>query len=790
MNTATSDTIEVASPSQEPKPYSIKRHGTSLSSCESEPVHSPGCIQAHGALLVVRLCDFTILQASENCAAHFGAGPAALFGQSVKSLIGIDNQVRLHQMTDDNAIERNVMFAFTLFAQGELPPLDVCAHTVDGLLVLEFEPVDHSPGRPDAASKDYFPLVRTAVSRLHNAVGLQEFSHRIATEVRDITGLDRVIIYRFHPDQHGEVIAESKADGLASFLGLHYPEADIPRQARELYKRLWIRPVPDVSGQLAELVPLANPDTGQPLDMTHCLLRGVSVMYSEYLENMGVAATLTMPLRINGELWGMIAGHHTVPICFPHQLRSACELLAQVASLQLKSVEQVEQLAYQIRIENTHQRLVARAAQEGDLLALSDNEPSLLDAMDAAGAALLHMHRWRCAGRTPNTTQLDALAAWLFQRKEFESGARPVYATDMLSRDYPGGHEMIEFASGLIAVQISRLHSDLIIWFRPETIQTVQWAGNPQDKPMIPGPNGMRLTPRRSFELFVESVRARSLPWTAMEVDAALRLRMLIMELVTLAIERLAKLNGELVASNEELDAFAFVASHDLKEPLRGIHRYAHQIMESGELKNPENGQRLDSLMRLTLRMDKLLDSLLHYSRVGRTHLDLASVNLNQVVAEAIEMVGIRSNDNSCSIVIARPLPMVECDLIRAREIFSNLISNAQKYNRHQQPRIEIGYLTSEESRHLTSAPLMAKDQTIYFVRDDGIGIAPEHVAQIFRMFKRLHGREEFGGGVGAGLCVVKKVVSRHGGCVWFDSTPAVGSTFYFTLSSASGTTG
>ncbi len=760
-------------------PYSIKRYGTTITNCDSEPVQTPGCIQAHGALLVVRLGDLTILQASENTAQHLGEPPERLLDQPVALVVGEANAVLLHEVLEREPAEGNALYVFTLPAREGTIALDVCVHTIEGVAVLEFE----ATGRAGShAGGDYFLLVKAAVRRLQAASTLREFCRRVSEEVRNITGLDRVMVYRFHADNHGEVFAESKRDDLSPWLGLHYPEADIPKPAREIYKRIWIRPVPDAAGSLAEMVPLANPDTGRPLNMTYCALRGASVMYTEYLANMGVAASLTMGILIDGELWGLIACHHLEPTRFPHQVRSACELLAQVASLQLKSAEQNEQLAYRLKLESIHQQLVAKAAQEGDLMALSDREPSLLDAMDADGAALYHLDRWWCAGRTPNVAQLDALAEWLQQRPEFDSDSRPVFVTDTLSREYPAGAEFAGVASGVLAVRISRLRRNLIIWFRPETIQTVNWAGNPNDKPLVPGPQGSRLTPRASFELYVESVRERSLPWSAMEIDAALRLRLLVMELVISRAERLAELNEDLTSSNEELDAFAYVASHDLKEPLRGIHRYAHQLLEGAQALDADNRQRVESLMRLTLRMDSLLDSLLHFSRVGRTNLEFVSVDLNEVLEEALEMIGVRRTEKTCTIELPRPLPTIQCDPVRVREIFSNLISNALKYNRQGCPSVEVGYLAPDEPGARPNAPAEADGQVIYYVRDDGIGIEPRHFEQIFRMFKRLHGRDEFGGGVGAGLTVVKKVVQRHGGCIWLDSTLGAGSTFYFTL--------
>jgi two-component system, chemotaxis family, sensor kinase Cph1 len=277
-------------------------------------------------------------------------------------------------------------------------------------------------------------------------------------------------------------------------------------------------------------------------------------------------------------------------------------------------------------------------------------------------------------------------------------------------------------------------------------------------------------------------VRERSLPWSALEVESALRLRQLVMELVISQTVKLAEQNINLTASNEELDAFAYVASHDLKEPLRGIHRYAYQLLENAQTLTAEDRQRLNSLMRLTLRMDSLLNSLLHFSRVGRTNLEFESVNLNELVEDALEMIGVRKDDNTCRISIPRPLPTIECNPVRVREIFSNLVSNAIKYNVHDQPLVELIYIAPDEEIARQHAPKETAGQIIYGVRDDGIGIEQRHFDQVFRMFKRLHGRDEFGGGMGAGLTVVQKVVQRHGGAIWLESTPGQGSCFYFTL--------
>jgi two-component system, chemotaxis family, sensor kinase Cph1 len=781
------------------QPYSILRDGINIINCDDEPVRTPGCIQAHGALLVLRLADLSILQASENTQAVLGQAAGQLLGHGVAVVVKADGEARLRSILMTEPTDRNPIYAFTLPASAQVAAMDVTVHTVDGVVLLEFEATGRSQSAPDPIAPgprnlpDYYAIIKKTVARLQTMDTMQTFCQALADETRMLSGMDRVMIYKFHADHHGEVFAESINGDLPPWLGLHYPAEDIPQPARDIFARTWIRPVPDINGKLAEMLPLVNPDTGKPVEMTYCALRGVSVMYTEYLQNMGVSAGLTMSLRRNNELWGLIACHHySGPHHVPYELRAACEFLAQVGSLQHQAVEDRENAAYRLRLEDVNQQLLTVAAQEGGLASMTDGTPSMLGAMHAGGAALYHRDRWWRVGKTPDEAQLEALGQWLVTRmgERIDGGpltsplTSPVFATQALSRDYPPGAAFADVASGLLAAPLSRTGQNLMMWFRPEVKKTVNWGGNPHDKPQVAGPHGLRLTPRRSFELFSESVHQQSLPWLQVEIDAAARLRALIMELIIVRAERLAGLNADLARSNEELDAFAYVASHDLKEPLRGIHKYAHQLMEAVPA-NDEDKRKLDGLMRLTLRMDSLLESLLHFSRVGREELTLENVDLNEVLQDAIEMVGSRTEDSRTQIAAPRPLPLILCDRVRVREVLVNLLSNALKYNDKAAKHVEVGFIDAHEGSLRQGFPIEAAGHTVYYVRDNGIGIAPRHFDQVFKMFKRLHGREEYGGGTGAGLTIVRKLVERHHGQVWPESTPGEGTTFFFTLSAS-----
>ena len=760
-------------------PYSIKRDGLTLINCDSEPVRTPGCVQSHGVILVLRLVDLSILQASSNAETVLQQSASTLLGKPVSAVIGLEGERQLWVLINKQSIDRNPAYLLTLPANhcGSVA-LDITVHTIDGNVIVELEGTDHTA----VVTLDHYAALKKTVAKLQTAGSLQQFCNTAADEIRELTGLDRVMIHKFHADGHGEVYAESKRNDLSSWVGQHYLAEEVPKPTRDLFKKTWLRPVPDVSDALAELHPLVNPETGIPLDMTYCAIRGVSLMYSEYLRNMNVTAALTMAIRHNDELWGLVTCHHYEGVKhLSYQVRAACELLAQVVSLQHQAAEEKDHFAYRLKLENTHQQLLTVAAKKGSLEAMIDNTPSLLDGIDAGGVALYYYDRWWCVGNTPTESELITLGAWLSQ-SQFAAGSNLVYATDNLIKDYPPASAFTKVASGLLALPLSLNTGHLVVWFRPETLQTIDWRGNPDDKTIATGPYGSRLTPRRSFELFTKSVHQRAIAWKTLEIEAATRLRLLMIELVIDRTEQLTILNNDLKRSNEQLDSFAYVASHDLKEPLRGIHKYAYQLLEDAALGNESHRHKLDGLIRLTLRMDSLLDSLLYFSRISQSDLLIQNIDLNDLLAEAIEMVGSRICSHPPEFVVARLLPVVPCNAVWIRQIFVNLLSNALKYTDQINKRVEIGHINASESHTRPGCPEGSSEHTIFYVADNGIGIQERHFAQVFKLFKRLHGSNEYGGGTGAGLNIVRKLIERHHGKVWIDSILGKGTTFYFTL--------
>ena len=741
-----------------------------LTSCDREPIHVPGRVQPHGVLLVLAEPDLRIMQASTSTAQYLGRAAESLLGQPLAALLGDEYVQYLRNTLDIETIDQNPLYIWTsqLGAGGQ--HFDGLIHRHNGALILELEP-SHTASAPRS---DFYRMVKTVVARLQGAPSFDAFCNTAVAEVRALTGFDRVMIYTFDADGHGSVIAEALAPNVPSFLGLHYPASDIPQQARALYLRNWLRLIPDARYTPADVVPTLTPDTGAPLDLSYATLRSVSPIHLEYMANMGVRASMSISIIDDGALWGLIACHHLSPRYLPYEVRAACEFLGQAFSLQLTAKRDSEDHQYRAQVNTVGLRLIQQIAEVHPLdYALTAGRLSMLDLVDAGGAALCIDGQIVSLGQTPTDDQIRTLIAWLGAQPE-----RGIYSIVSLATACPELANCKDTASGVLAAPISRAQGEYLLWFRPELLQVVNWGGEPT-KAVELHDDGVRLRPRRSFELWQQMVALHARPWKSFEIAAASDLRNAVLSIVLRRVAELAQLNAELEGSNVELDAFAYIASHDLKEPLRGLHNYAHFLIEDyGDKLDSEGQAKLQTLIRLTQRMETLIDTLLHYSRIGRVNLVIQQADLNVVLREVLDRLAMSIEQQQVQLRIPRPLPTIQYDAVSLGEVFYNLILNAIKYNTKPEKWVEIGY--QEVAPH-NSADASGALYTFY-VRDNGIGIQEKHFETIFRIFKRLHARDQFGGGTGAGLTIAKKIVERHGGRIWLESTLTVGTTFFFTI--------
>ncbi len=494
-----------------------------LTNCERELIHLAGSVQPHGALLVLTSPGLRIVQASANSAAVLGTPVAALLERPVAELGG-DLAAWLETLGPGPGDEP-VAGLCRLGAAAAARRFEATAHrlAVAGgeRWIVELEPLDGAPAFDvvDLPAARLGESVVAAVRRVATATTLGTLADTVVAVVRDLTGYDRVMVYRFDPDGHGQVIAEARDPRLEPLLGHHYPASDIPMRARELYLRNRLRVLVDVDYAPAALVPRLDPLAGTELDMSLCHLRSMSPLHLQYLRNMGVTATLVVSLVHDGALWGLIACHHYRPRNLRRPVRAACALLGEVASTRIAAIEHYAHAQVAIQVRRLEQRLVEATSTDGDWrLALLRNPRALLQPLDATGAALCHDGEILTIGEAPSTPELRALLPWLDAQAPAADGAAP-FACSSVARANPAFERLTPVASGVLAVRLSATRPDFLLWFRKEQLLSVTWAGDPT-KPMI-GDDTTQLSPRRSFAAWSEIVRGTARPWTAGEKSMA-----------------------------------------------------------------------------------------------------------------------------------------------------------------------------------------------------------------------------------------------------------------------------
>jgi two-component system, chemotaxis family, sensor kinase Cph1 len=513
-----------------------------LTNCDREPIHIPGSIQPHGAILALEPGTLRVLQGGGDTERLLLRKADDLLGRPASDWLSAEQHQNLVGfIASSNPLTRPAQ-AFMLPHPHGTGVIGGTVHQSGGVLILELEPVLAS------SSADSIALVQSMVRSVQSADGYVAACQAAAEQVRTTAGFDRVMVYRFLSDGAGVVEAEAHRPELAPFLGLRYPASDIPQQARELYFRNWVRVIPDINYTPAPMVPVLNPHTGLPLDMSQCALRSVSPIHLEYLGNMGVRASMSLSLILNGKLWGLIACHHDSPNFVSHQMRIALEIFTQMASFILETKITAEELSAQLKAKSLHDAMIASLSKEEDLTeGFTRNQPLLLDYIPSGGVSIWMDGHIAQLGTTPTAEQTGKLVSWL---NTSVSGG--VYHTDALSHVYPPAIDFKDVASGILALSVSREPRDYVIWFRPEIIQTVTWAGNPR-KSVTQTDHGPRLSPRRSFAAWQEQMRQRSEPWSNVDIQTAQTLRVSLLEVVLLRLDQIAREKEAARARQEEL---------------------------------------------------------------------------------------------------------------------------------------------------------------------------------------------------------------------------------------------
>lgn len=496
-----------------------------LTNCDREPIHIPGSIQPHGCLLVCAPGGGTVLRHSENAAEMLGlSGP--INGASLESLF---DDACVQALRGAEAIAGDVarpalLFDVQVMAKGGF---DISVHRVGASVLIEFEPA--------MKANQPLRLTREMIGRIGDTGDESALMDQAARLVRSALGYDRVMIYRFEQDGSGRVVSEVKRADLESFLGQHFPASDIPQQARALYLSNTIRIISDVDFARVPVVPELD-DGGEPLDLSHAHLRSVSPIHCEYLRNMGVAASMSISVIVDGTLSGLIACHHYSPKILPMAERVAAEIFGDFFSLHLNTLKQKRRLDTATAARASLDRFLRRATHQGGIeTLLKESLSEFAGLVPCDGVGLWLGGRFDAHGITPPLDAIPELA-----RHVAAAADGRVWMSNSLSREVPGAAAYVEQASGALAIPLSQIPNDYMFFFRKELVQTLDWAGNPE-KSYESGPLGDRLTPRKSFAIWKETVRAHSAPWTESEAEIAEEARAATVEIVLRQSEVMAE---------------------------------------------------------------------------------------------------------------------------------------------------------------------------------------------------------------------------------------------------------
>ncbi|QBE65220.1 ATP-binding protein [Pseudoduganella lutea] len=705
---------------EQPGPQTRPATPVGLDNCADEPIHIPGLIQPHGALLAFA-ADGTLRAWSANTAALLGFEPAIGIPYGALPLeSGVTEQLRA-------CLEDGADSPTGIETRGNGHTFDCVVHGNGTHAIAEFE-----LRQVEADALAAFALkAHAAIERLRRQRTIEDLLRHAVEQVRAITGFDRVMAYRFRHDDSGDVIAEARCDDLKPFLGMRYPASDIPAQARRLYTINTLRLIADIGYTPVPIVGVAG---DPPVDLSHSVLRSVSPIHVEYLQNMGVGASMSVSIVINGRLWGLIACHHMAPLRVPYAVRMACDVMAQVLGAAVLSLDSRDRVALAEQAAEVRTRLIETLLHEDDVLAALEQHAEDLAAKLAADALVFAQQ-----GKLTAHGVDEELAATIV-------ASLPPDGDEMLHRyrrdEWPEAlRARIGPWVGLLALHFDPATSGWLLALRKEQVETVRWAGKP-DKMVKTGPLGHRLTPRGSFDEWVESVHDKAVPWESARLMVA---DQLLGEMHRASMAR----HAETERARMQLLA---MLGHDLRDPLQSISMAASVLQHGAQ---PQQlGQRIE---RSSGRMQRLISQVLDMSRLD-SGLGLAmrkiDVDLSKMAEDLLDEMRFAHPGTVYHADIAGDVHGC-ADPDRMAQVISNLLSNARHHGANGQPILV--------SLHAEGG------KAVLEVRNDGVPIAPELEAQLFNPFKRMALQNRANRtGMGLGLYIAENIAKGHGGTVTY----------------------
>ena len=715
-----------------------------LDNCKDEPIHIPGAVQPFGILIAFDGKTGQLVAVSEN---FIGMHSKVQKVEDITSL-KISDLVRFHGALPSGveALQRKLMKT-SIILNGIEKNLYGVVYGHEGLKILEIEL--KSDVETISETQIYLSNLPTMMNDIRNLAGTQELANFAAARIRSLTGFDRVMIYKYDDDWNGEVIAEEKEEKLETFLGLHYPASDIPAQARALYERNWIRSIPTIHYKPAVILPKVE----QRMDLSDSVIRSVSPIHIRYLDNMGVTASMSISLIVDGKLWGLIACHHySGEKYIPLNIRLGCEAYGQLISWHIKSLEASSLLKKTKAGESKLHSVLSRFSSELDFTkAANDSSKELLELFDSNSVVIRLGDQVVTIGKNPGEMFSATIAKELLNRPVLE----PLAVTEASAFGELKDINLGEEFAGFMALSLSDKHNYYIICTRPEEKTTVNWAGNPHTKLNLDFNDPQdRLLPRGSFALWQEQHEGKSKPWTSLHTDLLKRFALLFVKIVIERKEVVEKSNEELRALNRAKDEFVATVSHELRTPLNAIIGWTDLALSKG-LTPDRYPEAFKIIQRNARSQNQLVSDLLDVSRIisGKMKLSARNMRVSEVVEAVILSFSPATEAKGIKVIshLDEDSDSIIGDPNRIQQVVWNLVSNAVKFSRKGS---KIWITVRRVSSHIEIE-----------VRDEGEGISEENLSKIFGRFEQVDSSvSRKAGGLGLGLAIAKHIVELHGG--------------------------
>lgn len=720
---------------------------SNIERCEDDPIHLIGTLQQFSWILGFSKAEEKIVFFSKNALSHIPElGENIQYWQDCLSLTNGD----FFTATTWNQLEnKNHLLRDDLLIQGVR--FHLSAHHTHHHVILEFEQYDSSKVEDQLLHTEVF------VQSANEAQSFRSFASAFTRLIKDLTGYDRVMVYRFDENYNGHVFAESKEAPLPAFYDLHYPHTDIPSQARELYKKKEIRMLEDVNSKDQQIYSFDNNISSEDIDLSGCNSRSVSPIHLQYMRNMGVAATLTLSILIDKQLWGMVSCHHSSPYKLDFQRRKQALLFTKLFGAQIRKWESTEEYASVQEKEHIYQSILQEIIRGNDKFEAATSTSYFIGLTESDGGAVIRGNNVYTFGSTPSNEMILRIHGWMIKSNE------RVFLSNEFSTYVDFADSIKDVASGVLYYSFDTDRQSAMVWFRKELTQGTKWGGR-IDKSVKKVP----LTPRSSFELWEEEVDGKSEEWKSYQIQAGLRLGAYLEKEVFIGNlkeqkQKLENLADQLKSKNEELSQFNWISSHDMKEPLRKIRLFIDQIRSEEENLSEFQLGYFDRLDASAQRMQRLIADLLDYAKLSREEA-FQPASLNSIIEELVAHYESGTNKIQWRI---DDLPTIECVRFQLKQLFSNLIGNSIKFKKEHVPlviRITASNAEVTDIEKYTLAPGLEYVKIEY--SDNGIGFSDDYSTRIFEVFQRLHSSKEYEG-TGIGLAICKKIVASHHGEIY-----------------------